>query len=249
MGQSTAKSAATDVPAVTGDVLSLQPWAPDGADAGQAEALTDWADQAAQTASEGGSAYLLQVKGPAMSQVVEAVVPLLDRLLVQKSAQVRSQKLEELVDFLTDQLVAPSPADSQMAQRLARRHARVLNEFGWMTAEQLADANQSRARNRSALAENWKKRRQVLAVRHRDEQGRAREVYPLFQFDEHHQPRKVVHSVLAAFGPDRAAWNLALWFTSANGWLPDQARPVDLIETDPEAVLQAARHDAAGSGA
>ena len=85
--------------------------------------------------------YLLQVRGHAMAQVLEAVVPALDRLLAEKTAQVRSRKMEELVDFITGQLVVPSVVDTQMAQRLAARHARVLNEFGFATASALADAN------------------------------------------------------------------------------------------------------------
>ncbi len=98
----------------------------------------------------------------------------------------------------------PSAFDTQTAQRLAARHARVLNEFGFISAEQLADSNQSRAANRNALADNWKKRRQVVAVRHRDESGKQREVFPLFQFDDH-KPIKVVQGVLAAFGERKGA--------------------------------------------
>jgi len=58
-----------------------------------------------------------------------------------------------------------------------------------------------------------------------------------------------VQSVLAAFGERKAPWKLALWFTSNNGWLPGSARPVDMLLSDPEAVIGAARHDAAGSAA
>lgn len=240
-----AKSAAQAVPlaaslaAFPGGVLSLRPWTPAAAPArGQAKAAPD----------ETGRSYLLQVQGEAMSQLLEAVMPMLDRLLLQKTAEVRERKLEEMVDFITGQMVVPSHVDTQMAQRLAQRHARVLNEFGYASAEQLAEANHSRAANRSALADNWKKRGQVFSVRHRDESGRSREVFPLFQFDDH-KPIKAVQAVIEAFGEHKAAWKLALWFTSNNGWLPGQARPVDLLASAPEAVVQAARHDAAGSAA
>ena len=119
-------------------------------------------------------------------------------------------------------------------------------EFGFVTAEQLADANQSRAGNRNALADNWKKRRQAFAVRHRDKSGRSLEVFPLFQFEDH-KPIKVIQAVLEAFGERKAPWKLALWFTSNNGWLAKQARPVDLLADNPDAVVQAAQRDAAGS--
>lgn len=233
MGKSSSQAA------LLGGVLSFQPWTPSAARA---------RGQAGSAPRRPGQAYLVQVHSAAMSQVLEAVMPMLDRLLSQKSAEVRVQKLEELVDFIAGQMVVPSPVDTRMAQRVAARHARVLNEFGFVTAEQLADANQSRAGNRNALADNWKKRRQVFAVRHRDESGRPREVFPLFQFEDH-KPIKAVQAVLEVFGDRKAPWKLALWFTANNGWLPGQARPVDLLESAPDAVVHAARRDAVGSGA
>ena len=231
MGKSTSHALAPD------DVLSFQPWKP-GADA----------DRGHAGGAKPSHVYRLEVQGDAVSRIVEAVMPVLGRMLSDKTAEVRERKLEELVDFLAGQMVVPSTVDTQMAQRLAARHARVLAEFGFITAEQLADANQSRAGNRHALTDNWKKRRQVFAVRHRDESGRVREVFPLFQF-ENFKPVRAVQSVVEAFGERKSAWKLALWFTSNNGWLPGQARPVDLLGSDPQAVVQAAQRDAAGSAA
>lgn len=201
-----------------------------------------------QAGAKGSHVYRLEVQGDAVSRIVEAVIPVLGRMLSNKAAEVRDRKLEELIDFLAGQMVVPSAVDMQMAQRLAARHARVLTEFGFVTAEQLADANQSRAGNRNALADNWKKRHQVFAVRHRDEAGRMREVFPLFQF-ENFKPVKTVQAVLEAFGERKSPWKLALWFTSNNGWLPGQARPVDLLGSNPQAVVEAARRDAGGSAA
>ena len=225
--------------ALHGGVLSFESWKPGAARV---------RDRTEPAPGKSGHSYLVQVHSDAMAQVLEAVMPMLDRLLSQKTAEVRERKLEDMVDFIAGQMVVPSRVDTKMAQRIAARHARVLNEFGFVTAEQLADANQSRAGNRNALADNWKKRRQVFAVRHRDESGQPREVFPLFQFEDH-KPIKVVQSVLEVFGEHKAPWKLALWFTSNNGWLPGQARPVDLLESAPEAVLQAAKRDAAGSAA
>ena len=216
-------------------VLSFQPLKP-GATVGRELAAP----------SKSSRAYLIEVQGDATAQILESVMPVLGRLLLQKLPAVREQKLEELVQFLAGHIIVPSVVDTQMAQRLAVRYARVLGEFGFVTAEQFADANQSRAGNRNALAVNWKKRRQVFAVRHRDESGRSREVFPLFQFEDH-KPIKVIQAVLEAFGERKAAWKLALWFTSNNGWLAGQARPVDLLADNPDAVVQAAQRDAAGS--
>ncbi|MCL2590928.1 MAG: hypothetical protein FWD67_08650 [Betaproteobacteria bacterium] len=196
----------------------------------------------------GGETYLVDVEDESISRIFENIMPFLGGVLSEKTADVRRRRLGELVDFMAAQLVHTSEADTQMAQRLAARRAAVLNEFGYFTAEQLAEANRSRAANRGALADNWRKRRQVFAVRHPDKSLRERDVYPAFQFLDH-QPIKAVREVLAAFGERKDPWKLALWFTSNNGWLPDGARPVDLLESHPEAVIEAARRDAAGSAA
>ena len=83
---------------------------------------------------------------------------------------------------------------------------------------------------------------------HPDKAARDRDVYPAFQF-ENGKPIKAVQEVLDAFGGRKAPWKLALWFTSNNGALPDSARPVDLLASDPDAVVLAARRDAEGSAA
>lgn len=195
-----------------------------------------------------GRAYLLEVMDEATSNTLQASLPLLDRLLAEKITAVRQRRLEEMVDFMAAHMLAPSAAELEMAQRLARRHAQILNEFGYFNAEQLANANGSQASNRSALADNWRKRRQVFAVPHPDKAARERDVYPAFQF-ESGKPIKAVQEVLQAFGGRKAPWKLALWFTSNNGALPNSARPVDLLASDPEAVVQAGLLDAEGSAA
>lgn len=196
----------------------------------------------------GNRAFLLEVTTEAASNTLLASLPLLDRLLTEKIATVRRRNMEEMVDFMAARMVQPSPAELEMAQRLATRHARVLNEFGFFTAEQLADANGSKASNRSALADNWRKRHQVFTVPHPDKGAGERDVYPAFQFEDG-KPIKAVQRVLNAFAGRKSPWKLALWFTSNNGGLPDSARPVDLLILDSQAVIEAARRDAEGSAA
>ena len=55
---------------------------------------------------------------------------MLERALLEKTAQARERRIEAVVDFMAGQMVLPSAIDREMAQRLAKRHARVLNEFG-----------------------------------------------------------------------------------------------------------------------
>ena len=223
----------------TGNMLTFQPWPLDQKGERSSHARPD-----IQSAHE----YLIGVNSDQSAQVLETLLPFLDHLLVEKTGKIREKKLEELVQFMASQLVSPSAVDTQMAHRLASRRARILNEFGYMTAEELADENNSQSANRSALADNWKKRRQVFSVNHRDDSGRTREVFPLFQFEDY-KPIKAIQSVLDVFSDKKSSWKIAYWFASNNGWLPNQARPVDLLETTPDAILQAAHREAAGSAA
>lgn len=197
---------------------------------------------------EAGRAFRVVAKDDASSSMLLASLSLLDRLWAEKAAEVRERHMQEMVDFLAERMLTPSSVELEMAKRLAERHAKALNEFGYFTAEQLADANRSQATSRSTLVDNWRKRRQVFAVPHPDRSARDRDVYLAFQFEDH-KPIKAVHDVLEAFGNGKSAWKLALWFTSNNGWLPGSARPVDLLARNPEAVIEAARQDAAGSAA
>lgn len=218
-------------PKLHGDVLTLRPCEP-----------------GTRHAKGHVRAFVLEVQDETASSTLLASLPLLDRLLAEKVAAVREQRMGEMVDFMAARLLAPAEVDWTMAQRLAERHARILNEFGYYTAEDLADANGSQASNRAALADNWRKRRQVFAVPHPDKGARAREVYPAFQFEEA-RPIRAVQEVLEAFAGRKSAWKLALWFTSNHGALPGSARPVDLLAGDAQAVVRAARQDALGSAA
>ena len=64
---------------------------------------------------------------------------------------------------------------------------------------------------------------------------------PLFQFNMLDMTRApVLGQVLAELTPVYDAWELANWFSQPNPWLADCV-PAEALETDPFAVLQAAR--------
>ncbi len=49
--------------------------------------------------------------------------------------------------------------------------------------------------------------------------------------------------ILTVLQPRFSGWQTALWFTSRNGWLGAK-RPVDVLKSDPEALVEAARREA-----
>ena len=66
---------------------------------------------------------------------------------------------------------------------------------------------------------------------------------PMFQFDLRDlSNRPAVPRVLAELSTVFDGWALAVWFAQRNSWLNDQ-RPVDLLDTELDNVLQAASAD------
>jgi len=66
---------------------------------------------------------------------------------------------------------------------------------------------------------------------------------PMFQIERGDQPhRPGARRVVAVLGAAFDGWVLSAWFASPNSWLEDRL-PVDLIHTDQDAVLRAARAD------
>ncbi|MEA2602976.1 MAG: hypothetical protein QOF89_3968 [Acidobacteriota bacterium] len=124
-----------------------------------------------------------------------------------------------------------SVSDEEIARRQAARNAaareKLLTEFGVLSGVQAAKT-----------VGQWKREGLIFTVYH---QGRS--VYPAFQFDNEGRPRPVVAEVLATLGQQGRGWQLALWFMSANGWLGGR-RPVDVLDTDPAAISEAARREA-----
>jgi hypothetical protein len=148
--------------------------------------------------------------------------------------QLRVQILA-LVEGLTPELDIPSEAATLLSRRNAKRRAELLQEFGALTGEQIAE-ERSRAANRHALAARWRKEGKMLGVSYR-----GQTVYPGFQFDDDGRPLPAVAKVLAALPREvMSDWEVGYWWTAANGWLGG-ARPVDLLATAPDSVVEAAR--------
>jgi hypothetical protein len=137
--------------------------------------------------------------------------------------------------FVPDSIV--SPAMARQAQRNAEARQELIEEFGLRDSDQVANLAGSTASNRSATASRWLASRRIFAVNHR-----GARLNPSFQFGTDGRPRPVIARVLEVFEPyGLDGWEIALWFTTASGWLDDR-RPVDLLTGEPDRVVDAARH-------
>lgn len=153
----------------------------------------------------------------------------------------REPKTPDLVEAMLPPLpdVLPSRVAVLQARRNAEARASLLREFGALRSLEVAELAGSRAANRAALANRWRQEGRIFSVSY---QGTT--LYPAFQFDAEGRPRPVVAEVIRTLGSKSADWELALWFTANIGWLDGQ-RPVDLLESDPAAVAEAAESEAA----
>jgi hypothetical protein len=124
------------------------------------------------------------------------------------------------------------------ARRNALARQRFLEEFPSLTSAEVADAALSKATNRASLANRWRDEGRVFALRVGEQQ-----LYPAFQLDGHGRPLEVVAGVLEHLNAGLLSdWQIALWFTSPNGWLGGR-RPVDSLLDEPGVVLEAAEHE------
>jgi hypothetical protein len=155
------------------------------------------------------------------------------RLLVASEWAVRGS-MEGLVEAMVPASSVPSPAAVLQARRNAAAREALLQEFGALSSADIAELAGSRAANKAALANRWKQEGRIFAVGHR-----GATYYPGFQFDSEGRPREGVARVLGALSGKLSDWGLALWWTGANGFLGG-ARPVDLLDSQPDRVAEAA---------
>jgi len=150
-------------------------------------------------------------------------------------------QMERMIEAMLPPLsvLLPSSVAALQARRNAEARSSLVRELGALTSTQVAELAGSRASNRAALANRWKQEGRIFSVvdvwaKH----------YPAFQFDTEGRPRPVIAEIIRSLGSKSTDWELALWFTTNVGWLDGQ-RPVDLLESDPATVAEAAESEAA----
>ena len=149
----------------------------------------------------------------------------------------RAVETRQLIESMLPATV-PSAARVLQARRNALAREALLQEFGALTSAEVADLAGSRAANKAALANRWKQEGRIFSVTHH-----GQTLFPAYQFDGKGQPYPVIAEVLSTLGQKDRDWPLAIWFLSSTGWLGGR-RAVDLLESDPAAVAEAARHEA-----
>jgi hypothetical protein len=85
--------------------------------------------------------------------------------------------------------------------------------------------------------EQWKAERRIFLVEHE-----GAEYFPVYALDAeaNYRPYPAVKEIISIFGESLSVWGIASWFAGLNSFLDDQ-RPLDLLNTDPGWVVEAAR--------
>jgi hypothetical protein len=81
----------------------------------------------------------------------------------------------------------------------------------------------------------WLRHRLLFTFRHA---GRNR--FPTFQF-ANGVPKPIIGRVIGLIYP-MDGWGVMYWLAAANAWLEEDASPLSLLDSDPDAVLIAASH-------
>ena len=175
------------------------------------------------------SADLPQDLKPEVESLLAELAPLIAARIKQK----RQTDFRSLLDVLL-RGVKLRTLDIIRAQKQAMALEAVLENSEWLTAEEIGERGKFSPSNLAAPANRWKQEGKIFAVPY---QGQDR--FPRYALDEAFRPLSGLEPVLKLFGPI-SPWRIAIWCESTNAWL-ESHRPLELLGTDPEKVLHAAR--------
>jgi hypothetical protein len=173
-------------------------------------------------------------QGVAAERVIHQVVEFLPQLIQER----QEDTLKKVVNvLLTD--VTPSKAAREQARMLIKAKTDILNSGDFLPATEVARLAGFSASNLSVQPNKWKRAREIFAIQH------GREDYlPTYALAPDHRPRKEMAEILNIFGEAKDGWGLAFWFAALNSFLDDE-RPQDVLTTDPESVIAAAKDEMA----
>lgn len=104
----------------------------------------------------------------------------------------------------------------------------------WYDSATLSNLAGFSGSNPSAQPNKWKKSGKLFALK----RGNT-DMYPSYAFGDDFRPLPAMKSILNVFDDKKSDFKIAAWFSSGNSWLRNK-RPLDLIGTDPDAVIKAA---------
>jgi|GEM_PF-4290630 len=127
-----------------------------------------------------------------------------------------------------------SPMPESVARRIALRD-RLREEVPLVSAEQWGRLSGNTGKNPSAALGKYKAAGRLFAVAHGNQH-----LYPEFQFSENDaRPKPAIAAVLERVPEPARGWPLLSWFNAPNVFLGNR-KPLEAIDSDPQAVADAA---------
>ncbi len=123
----------------------------------------------------------------------------------------------------------------------ARAQARVLKSNQFLKASDITNLSAGTVKNPSGALNRWKQKHQIFAI---DMKGV--DYYPIYALspENGYKPYAEMSDILGILHT-KTPWGLAFWFESSNGYLERRA-PRELMKSDRQAVLAAAKNEAVG---
>ena len=142
---------------------------------------------------------------------------------------------DRLVDALMDVPDAIGVSATTLAQswRNARARVQLRAELEPLTSREACARFEVTARQLEA----WRTEARVLSLSRPD----GGHLYPPFQFGSDGKPKAEISEIIDALNR-RTGWDVCLWLVSRCETLDDR-RPIDVLESNPAAVIDAARHE------
>lgn len=170
----------------------------------------------------------------AAERVIHQMVEFLPQLI-----QVRQDgTLKKVVNVLLAD-VTPSKAAREQDRMLIEARAAILKSGDFLPSTEVAKIAGFSSSNLSVQPNKWKRNREIFAIQY------GREDYlPVYGLTSDHRPRKEMAKILKIFGEAKDGWGLAFWFAALNSFLDDE-RPQDVLASDPESVIAAAKDEVA----
>ncbi len=141
----------------------------------------------------------------------------------------REQDLLRL--FIGD--AAPRRVDILRAKMKAEARKKVFDGAEWMTAAQIADVAGLGQKNPSGTVNRWKQQRHIFAINFD-----GQDWYPKYALGDDFRPWPAIARIMATF-KDWTGERLASWFEAKSSTLGGE-RPRDVIQADPQRVIDAA---------
>jgi hypothetical protein len=177
----------------------------------------------------------------AQSAILEGVFRKVTAFLPQMIRMRQRETVEQIVGALLPDIAISDTALAQ-ARMMVDAKSTILEGGDFLPAAEIASLAGYSAKNPSAQPNKWKKDGAIFAIQHK-----GNDYFPMYALDaeENYRPYKALAEVLRIFGETKTGWGVAFWFAGLNSFLDDR-RPQDLLESEPDLVIAAARDEVAG---